>query len=186
MREAAPEPYGGSRWARFFAGPRIASTCHPEPESLEMLKRLRAAAAATVPCSVAMLPTAPQRFTLNNCASLSGFLRARRFTLVAPESTPSTATAALLARATLVLLADPGDAGLLGLCPPGTKVLEIAPEGWTTSHTRALCAALGLNWHLFLATPLSYPLLGTLPFGARTPLSYEVPLGALGQTLAAL
>jgi hypothetical protein len=157
----------------------------PEPAPyLALMHRLRAELAPTVPFAVALLPSLTgQRFALRNRASLSAWLRARRFALLAPESDEFERTAAALARATLVLIADPKDAGLLGLCSPGAKILEIAPEGWASGKIRGLCEILGLRHALFLAAPPSYPLLRSLPFGAAAALSYDISIAALGQVL---
>jgi hypothetical protein len=154
------------------------------PEYRAMMGRLRAEVAAQVPFAVAVLPgPAKQRFGLSNRASLSAWLRARRFMLLAPEADDFAATAAALGRANLVVMADAADAGLLGLCQPGCKVLEIAPEGWATGKIRAFCGVLGLRWELFLAGAPSYPLTRRLSFGAAAAMAYEVPIAALAQVL---
>jgi hypothetical protein len=157
-----------------------------DADYLALMAHLRDPPAANVPEAVAILPSAGQRFTLRNRASLSAWLRARRFRILEPDAEAFTHVAATMARATLVLLAEPGQAGLLGLCPPGTQVLEIAPEGWAGSKTRAICDALGLRWNLFLAGAPAYPVLNALPLGATSPLAYEVAIPRLGQALGAI
>jgi len=175
-------------FARVMACGGLPERVAPAAASIEpLMARLRDPAAMRVPCTVAVLPAMfGQRFALRNRASLSAWLRARRVVLLAPESEPFEDTAALLARATHVLLADARDAGLLGLCTPGAKVLEVAPEGWASGRVRGLCEVFGLRWSLFLATPPSYALLRAPPFGAGAPLSYEIPIPALGQALSTL
>lgn len=156
-----------------------------DEDFIRMMSQLRAAPGSAAPTTVAILPgLSGQRFSLRNRASLSAWLRARRVGLLAPESEPFAATANTLANAAQVLIADTRDAGLLGLCARGTKILEIAPEGWAGGTIRTLCAALGLEWHLLLASPPSYPVLHNLPFGAATALSYDIPIATLAQTLA--
>jgi hypothetical protein len=182
-------PLGGPQgFAQVLSCGRLPERAAPVAERiLPLMARLRAPAAMRVPCTVAVLPAmSGQRFALRNRASLSAWLRARRVVLLAPESEPFEDTAALLARATHVLLADARDAGLLGLCAPGAKVLEVAPEGWASGRVRALSEVFGLRWSLFLATPPSYALLRPPPFGAGAPLSYEIPIPALGQALSTL
>lgn len=176
---------------RFQLGLRCdCGPAHGVPEAgayRALMHRLRAGVVPTVPFAVALLPALnSQLFALSNRASLSAWLRARRFALLAPESDAFEQTATALARATLVLIADPKDAGLLGLCSPGAKILEVAAEGWASGKIRGFCAMLGLRYELFLASPPSYPLLRNLPFGAAAALSYDIAIGALGQVLRVL
>ena len=167
-----------ARAAQAYAAPA-------DVDYLALMDLLRNPPAANVPAPVALLPAASgqKRFALRNRASLAAWLRARHFTLLEPDTEDFAQTASTLAQATLVLLAEPEQAGLLGLCPPETQVLEIAPEGWAGAKTRALCDALGLRWNLFLADPPAYPVLRALPLGASCALSYEVKLAALGRAL---
>ncbi len=145
--------------------------------------RLRAGQAAKTG-AIAILPVREkERFCLANRASLAAWLRARRITVIDPEALRLTELLDSLAAAPLVLLADPSQSGLLALCHPGTKILEIAPEGWLGAQARHLCAMFGLAWTPFLATPPSYRLEGALPFGSLVPCSYEVPIRALAETL---
>ena len=156
-------------------------------EFIALTARLHEPVESYVPFTLAILPPeANQKFTLGNRTSLLAWLRARRIELLTPESSPFEDTARLMARATRVLLLDPRQAALLGLCNPRTKVLEVAPEGWASGRARALCDALGLEWRIFLATPPFYPLLRPLPFGTITLLSYEVPIKSLGHSLRSL
>ena len=148
---AEPEAFAtvlAARAASAYAAPA-------DGDYLSLMAALRDPPSANVPAPVAILPAASgqKRFTLRNRASLAARVRARHFTLLEPDTEDFAQTAAILAQATLVLLAEPGQAGLLGLCPPETQVLEIAPEGWAGAKTRALCDALGLRWNLFLADP---------------------------------
>jgi len=136
---------------------------------------------------LAILPAREtERFALTNRASLMAWLRAKKFEVIEPEAMPFDVTAGALAAAALVILADPEQAGLVSFCPPGAKILEIAPEGWLGARTRWFCQLFGLEWTPFLANAPAYPLLNALPFGARVPLSYEIPIGALAKTLDAL
>ena len=141
-----------ARAAQDYAAPADA-------DYLALMAALRDPPAANVPAPVAILPAAAgqKRFALRNRASLAAWLRARHFTLLEPDTEDFAQTAPTLAQATLVLLAEPEQAGLLGLCPPETQVLEIAPEGWAGAKTRALCDALGLRWNLFLARSARLP-----------------------------
>ena len=164
-----------------------AAQAHAAPadaDYLALMALLRDPPAANVPAPVALLPAAsgPQRFALRNRASLTAWLRARHFTLLDPE--PRISRRPLPPWRKQRWCSSPTlQAGLLGLCPPETQVLEIAPEGWAGAKTRALCDALGLRWNLFLAEPPAYPVLRALPLGATCALSYEVKLAALGRAL---
>jgi hypothetical protein len=147
---------------------------------------LRPQAAPKQPHMLAILPGGYEKFSLRNRASLTAWMRARRIVLLPSELASFEARGAALAGAGLVFLADAAQAGLLGLCAPGTKVLELAPEGWVSGEVRAICTAAGLAWNLFLGTAPAYPVLAPASFGAMTALSYEIPIGPLGKTLAAL
>jgi hypothetical protein len=151
-----------------------------------LLARLRPAQATPPASMLAILPEGEQRFSLRNRSSLMAWFRARRVAVLPSEMVSFAARAEALAGAGQVFLADEAQAGLLGLCAPGTKVLELAPEGWVSGEVRAICEAAGLEWNLFLGTAPRYPVLQPPPFGAATALSYEIPIGPLGKTLAAL
>jgi hypothetical protein len=151
-----------------------------------LVARLRPAQAASPAHSLAILPAGEQRFSLRNRSSLTAWFRARRVAVLPAEMVSFAARAEALAGAGQVFLADASQAGLLGLCAPGTKVLELAPEGWVSGEVRAICEAAGLAWNLFLGTAPLYPVLQPPPFGAATALSYEIPIGPLGKTLASL
>jgi hypothetical protein len=126
---------------------------------------------------IAILPVRQfERFCLTNRASLTAWLRARHFTILEPETARLPDTLERLAAASLVLLADPRQAGLLGLCHPGTRVIEVAPEGWLSATAHYYCTVFGLDWRPFLASPPCYPLRGALPFGSLVPCSYEVSI----------
>lgn len=153
----------------------------------ELSRRLRDPPARDVPALAAILPDpAAERFSLRNRTSLAAWLRARGAALLDPDDDPFTQTAAAMARASALVIADPSQAGLLTLCPPGTQVLEIAPEGWAGTDIRSLCAALNLPWRLFLAPPPRYPLSEPLPFSALRVLSYEIPIAPLARLLGRL
>lgn len=122
-------------------------------------------------------PRETERFTLANRASLTAWLRAKRITII-DSPTPEA-----LKSATILLLADPSQCAMLAHCTKGTKILEITPAGWSSRAIRSQCAALGLRWTEFLATPPSYPILSPIPFGARVPLNYEIPIRGLSQIL---
>jgi hypothetical protein len=137
--------------------------------------------------AVAILPPREtERFALTNRASLTAWLRARKITVIEPETMQLDALADCLAAAGTVVLADPEQSGLITLCSPGAKILEIAPEGWLGVQARWLAEVFGLRWTAFFAAAPGYPLLGDLPFGALVPLSYDVPIRALGKTLDTL
>ncbi len=159
---------------------------HPAPANeatLALFAALRAPA-ATATKRFAILPNREREmFTLRNRASLTAWLRARRIAVLDPDKLSFDGTAAALAEASLLILADPTQAGLIGLCGSSAKVLEITPEGWTDTLARGLCEALSLNWSLLLASAPSYPLLQPLAFGVRVPLSYEVPISVLHHAL---
>jgi hypothetical protein len=153
------------------------------PHVRALADRLRAPAAARNR-RLAILPRREtERFSLTNRASLTAWLRAKKIEVIEPETMPLDATAAALAAASLILLADPGQSGLLSLCAPGAKILEIAPEGWLGANARCLCQIFDLQWIPFLANAPAYPLLAAIPFGARVPLSYDIPIRALAKTL---
>jgi hypothetical protein len=134
--------------------------------------------------AIAVLPVRQfERFALVNRASLTVWLRAKRFTVVEPERVKLSELLELFGAAPAVLLADPRQAGLLGLCNPGTKILEIAPEGWLSATGRYLSSMFGLAWQAFLAAPPSYPLRGALPFGSLVPCSYEISIRELALAL---
>jgi len=124
-----------------------------------------------------------ETFCLANRASLTAWLRAKQFTVIDPETTRLTELLSLLGNAAFLILADPTQAGLLGLCAPGTRIQEIAPEGWLGADARVMSAHFGLDWSAFLATPPAYPLQGPLPFGSLVPCSYEVPIRDLAKAL---
>jgi hypothetical protein len=152
-----------------------------------LIERLRPAQRPREASTLAILPAgAGETFSLRNRSSLTAWLRARRILLLPSDMVSFEARAASLASATQVLLADPAQAGLLGLCAAGTKVLELAPEGWVSGQVRAICQSAGLEWQLFLGTAPSYPVLKPASFGATSSLSYELPIATLGKTLAAL
>jgi hypothetical protein len=176
------------RFARLlFCAALPAAAVPAGPTYLALMARLRDPPAATVPFAAAILPPPTgRRQALRNRASLAGWLRARRVRLLNPDDEDFAALAAALARTTLLIIADPAQAGLLGLCPKGTKILEIAPEGWAGPAIRGFAAALGLDWSLFLGSALSYPLSSPLPFGAATALAYDVPIATFSHAMSVI
>ncbi len=176
------------RFARLlFSGAPQAAAAPAGPNYLVLMARLRDPPATTVPFAAAILPpTTGRRQTLRNRNSLAAWLRARRVRLLNPDDENFSALAAALARTTLLIIADPAQAGLLGLCPPGTKILEIAPEGWGNAATRGFADALGMDWSLFLGSALFYPLSNPMPFGAATALAYDVPIQALARAMSVM
>jgi hypothetical protein len=157
------------------------------PAYVALMQRLRDPPAAALPFAAAILPRAEGGgVALRNRNSLAAWLRARRVRLLNPDEEDFAGTAAALAHATLLILADPAQASLLGLCPPGTKILEIAPEGWAPGAARGFAAALGMEWALFFGTAPSYPLTGSLPFGAVSMLGYEASIPALASVLSVI
>jgi hypothetical protein len=153
---------------------------------LDLFARLRAAPAGTARRLAILPPREREVFTLRNRASLTAWLRARRITILDPDALGFDALAATLADASLLILADPAQAGLIGLCGAATKILEVAPEGFAGGAARAICGTLALDWVLLLGTPPAYPLLQPLAFGARVPLAYEIPISGLNAILASL
>jgi hypothetical protein len=136
--------------------------------------------------AIAILPVRQfERFGLVNRASLTAWLRAKRFTVVEPERSKLSELLELFAAAPVVLLVDPRQVGLLGLCNPGTKIVEIAPEGWLSATGHYLSTMFGLAWQPFLAAAPSYPLRGALPFGSLVPCSYEISIRELALALRA-
>lgn len=159
----------------------------PNPAAVLPLRqsadRLRVAPAPQTD-HIAILPVREtEKFCLANRASVSAWLRARKFTIIDPETLLLADLLTRLASASLVLLADPRQAGLLGLCYPGCKILEIAPDGWLGAQARSLSTIFGLTWSAFIASPPTYPLRGALPFGSLVPCSYEIPIRDLARTL---
>jgi hypothetical protein len=180
---------GQNDYISLAAPARFARLAHFEPikRPPETIAALAAALRGTAPASqgrVAILPQhATEMFTLANRASLAAWLRAKRFSLPEPEAMSFDDLAAALSAAGTVMLADPRQAGLIALCRPGTKVIDIAPDGWRGTACRYLCKLFDLTWIPCDAGPLSYKLLTALPFGSRVPLSYEVPIGDLAKLL---
>jgi hypothetical protein len=154
--------------------------------ALTLLARLRPPAQPGAPAGLALLPQPGQRFSLRNQASVSAWLRARRIAILDPDGGDYAPLAAQLGAATLVLIAEPAQAGLLALCQPGTRVVEIAPEGWARARIRTLCAALDLPWRLFLGAAPTYPVSTALPFGAPTAMAFELSIAALNKALSLL
>jgi hypothetical protein len=158
----------------------------PGPHVKGIADRLRSKSPITEAAVAILPPRETEKFALTNRASLTAWLRARKIKVIEPEVMNLDALAECLAAAGIVVLADPEQSGLLGLCSPGAKILEIAPEGWLGVQARWLAQVFGLRWTAFLAAAPGYPLLGDLPFGALVPLSYDVPIRALGKTLDTL
>jgi hypothetical protein len=164
---------------------RLPDGALPGPAVRLVADRLRQPAGAPG-SAIAVLPVRQfERFGLVNRASLTAWLRAKRFTVVEPERLKLAELVELFAAAPVVLLADPRQAGLLGLCHPGTKILEIAPEGWLGAAGHYFSTLFGLIWQPFLADPPSYPLRSALPFGSLVPCSYEIPIRELAAALQA-
>jgi len=154
----------------------------PGPLIKPLADSLRAPAGANI--RAAILPRREtEKFRLTNRASLTAWLRAKQFTVIEPETTRLPELQSSLANASLLILADPTQSGLLGLCAQGTKILEIAPEGWLGVEARVMAAHFALDWTPFLAAPPSYPLQGPLPFGSLVPCGYEVPIRELAKVL---
>jgi hypothetical protein len=165
---------------------QASATPGPGEAVLGLFAKLRAEPTGAAKRLAILPPRDREVFTLRNRASLTAWLRARRITIVDPDTLAFDTLAATLADASLLILADPAQAGLIGLCGPATKILEAAPEGFAGAAARALCGALGLDWALLLGTPPVYPLLQPLAFGARVPLAYEIPITGLNALLASL
>lgn len=127
-----------------------------------------------------------EKFCLANRASVSAWLRARKITVIDPESLRLPDLLTILASARLILLVDPRQTGILTLCHAETRILEIAPDGWLGAQARALSEAFSLSWTPFLATPPTYPLRSALPFGSLVPCAYEIPIRDLARTLDSL
>jgi hypothetical protein len=162
----------------------LAPNAAPPPRALA--DGLRAPAAPQTE-RIAILPIREtEKFCLANRASVSAWLRARKITIIDPEALRLADLLAALASASLILLADPRQVGLLPLCHPGTKILQIAPDGWLGAQARKFSETFALDWTHFLATPPTYPLRGALPFGSLVPCSYEIPIRELAKTLDSL
>lgn len=175
------------RFERLLAAAPLPPYVAPaDDDALALMARLRPPAQPGAPAGVAILPRGTQRFWLRNQSSVAAWLRARRISVLDPDHDDFSHTAALLSAATLVLLADPGQAGLLAFCQPQTRIVELAPEGWAGARTRTLCAALGLTWRLFLGGPPTYPVSAPLPFGAPAPMAYELSILLLNKALSLL
>ncbi len=156
-----------------------------DADTLALLARLRQGAGGDG--RVAILPDREtERMTLRNRASLMAWLRAKRITVLDVAAMAFADVAAALGNAGLVIIADPRQAGLAGLCAPGTKLVEIAPEGFAGTAMRAICDACAVPWSLLFGTAPVYPLSHPLAFGARVMMSYEIPIGALNKTLGAI
>jgi hypothetical protein len=172
--------------ARFRTVLAAAAADVPGPHIKGVADRLRSKTPMTDAAVAILQARETERFALTNRASLTAWLRARRIKVIEPETMKLDALAECLAAAGTVVLADPEQSGLLGLCSAGAKILEIAPEGWLGVQARWLAEMFGLRWTAFLAAAPGYSLLGDLPFGALVPLSYDVPIRALGKTLDTL
>ncbi len=175
------------RFERLIAAETLPAHLAPaDPDALALMERLRPPAQPGAPAGVAILPRGTHRFWLRNQSSVAAWLRARRIAVIDPDHDEFSHTASLLSAATLVLLAEPAQAGLLAFCQPQTRIVELAPEGWAGASTRTLCAALDLNWRLFLGGPPTYPLSAPLPFGAPAPMAYELSILLLNKALSLL
>jgi hypothetical protein len=172
--------------ARFRAVLAAAAADVPGPHIKGIADRLRRKTPISGTAVAILPPRETEKFALTNRASLTAWLRARKITVIDPETMNLDALAECLAAAGIVVLADSEQSGLLGLCSPGAKILEIAPEGWLGVQARWLAEIFGLRWTAFFASAPGYPVVGELPFGALVPLSYDVPIRALGKTLDTL
>jgi hypothetical protein len=91
-----------------------------------------------------------------------------------------------LASAELLIIANPSQVGLAGLCSPGAQVVEILPEGLVRTTLQTLCAAASLRWApIFAQIPLD-ALSGEVGFISGSVPSFDVPISALGETLSSL
>jgi hypothetical protein len=157
------------------------------PASIHQLAARLREDATIAGARIAILPQhETEHFALANRASLTAWARAKRFTLLTPETMNFEDLASMMAKAELVMIADSRQTGLLALSSPGANIIEIAPSGWRRRTGKSLCAALGQNWLPCDAGPPSYKLLSPLPFGARVPLSYEVAISDLARLLQTL
>ncbi len=176
-----------TRFARLAAAEPLPAHLAPaDADALALLERLRPPTQPGAPAGLAILPRPGHRFSLRNQASVTAWLRARRIAVLDPDHNEFSHTAALLSAATLVLIAEPAQAGLLAFCQPETRIVELAAEGWAGARTRTLCAALGLNWRLFLGGAPTYPITAPLPFGAPAPMAFEISIGLLNKALSLL
>jgi hypothetical protein len=156
-----------------------------DADTLAMLARLRGGTGGDG--RVAILPDREtERMTLRNRASLTAWLRAKRITVLDVPAMGLAGVASALGTAGLVVIADPAQAGLAGLCAPGTNIVEIVPEGFAGTAMRAICDACAAPWSLLFGSAPVYPLSHPLAFGARVMMSYEIPIGALNKLLGAL
>jgi hypothetical protein len=139
---------------------------------------------------------APQdgvHFSRSNHGSLRAWLRARSFGALDAVAMTLDATRlrlndmiATLAGAQVVVIDDPNQAALLGLCDPGTVVLELGVDGWHDGTIMAVCALFGLEWRLVVAAAPRYPIKTPLPLGATRMLHIEADIAVLDAALASV
>ena len=91
--------------------------------------------------------------------------------------------AAALAGARAVVIDDPGQAGLLGFCDPGTKIVEVAIEGWTDPRIAAMCRIFALDWQVVLCPAPAYSLSQPVPLGSASLLRTEIDIAGVAMAL---
>ncbi|HQT88652.1 MAG TPA: hypothetical protein PK677_08880 [Acidiphilium sp.] len=91
--------------------------------------------------------------------------------------------AAALAGARCVVIDDPSQAGLLGFCDPGTKVVEIAVDGWTDPRIAAMCLVFALDWRVVLCAAPAYSVSQPVPLGSTSLLRTEIDIAGVAMAL---
>jgi hypothetical protein len=91
--------------------------------------------------------------------------------------------AAAMAGARRVVIDDPDQAGLLGFCDPGTKVVEIAVDGWANPRIAAMCRIFALEWCVVLCPAPVYSISQPVPLGSKSLLRTEIDIAGVAMAL---
>lgn len=91
--------------------------------------------------------------------------------------------AAALAGARCVVIDDASQAGLLGFCDPGTKVVEVAVDGWTDPRIAAMCRVFALDWRVVLCAAPAYSVSKPVPLGSTSLLRTEIDIAGVALAL---
>ncbi|HQT66870.1 MAG: hypothetical protein B7Z78_10875 [Rhodospirillales bacterium 20-60-12] len=142
---------------------------------------------AAGPAKLALLaPDHGQVARLRNRSSLTAWLRAMGFEIFDETGRDVEQTIRRMAAARDIVILGEDYAGYLGFCDPAARVIEICPEGWAGTLNRSLCRIFALDWHLCVASAVTYPLSSGLPFGSRHMAFYDIDIARLARALAAL
>ncbi len=151
---------------------------------ISMMLALRSPEPITEPRLLLILPaTSRSPIRLRNRGSISSWLRARRAVVLDPDTMPFEQLTHCLATASCIIIAAPEQAGVLGLCSPDVKVLELAPDGAALSSVKAACSVFGLDWSLCLGSSPEYSVLTGERAFEPAGLSFEVPIQDLAHAL---